>query len=100
MHALAEMNVGLFLPLSQPRFLAKLAGLDCDGVVFDLEDSVAAEHKDAARAALPAACASVAAHGRLAALLRVNPGPDRFALDVAAAAAAGLAWIILQASTA
>ena len=39
----------LYVPASNPRALAKVGGLDADAVVFDLEDAVAPEMKEAAR---------------------------------------------------
>lgn len=42
----------LYVPASNNKALAKLAELSCDAVIFDLEDSVAPEGKDAAREAL------------------------------------------------
>ncbi|OCW57462.1 HpcH/HpaI aldolase/citrate lyase family protein [Hoeflea olei] len=42
----------LYLPAGNERALAKLAGLDCDGVIFDLEDSVAPGAKEEARESL------------------------------------------------
>jgi citrate lyase subunit beta/citryl-CoA lyase len=44
----------LYVPASNERALAKVASLACDGVVFDLEDSVAPEEKAAARDRLQA----------------------------------------------
>lgn len=41
----------LFMPASNPRAMAKARGLACDAVILDLEDAVAPETKDAARAA-------------------------------------------------
>jgi len=41
----------LFLPASNPRAIEKARGLACDLAVLDLEDAVAPEMKDAARAA-------------------------------------------------
>jgi len=41
----------LFMPASNPRAMAKARGLACDAVILDLEDAVAPEAKDAARAA-------------------------------------------------
>ncbi len=41
----------LFLPASNPRAVEKARGLSCDLAVLDLEDSVAPDQKDAARAA-------------------------------------------------
>lgn len=42
----------LSVPAINLRALAKLTSLDCDGVIFDLEDSVAPDMKDEARANL------------------------------------------------
>jgi citrate lyase subunit beta/citryl-CoA lyase len=42
----------LFLPASNPRAIEKARGLACDAVVLDLEDAVAPEQKDEARAAM------------------------------------------------
>ena len=39
----------LFVPASNAKAIAKLASLDCDAVIFDLEDAVAPEAKAAAR---------------------------------------------------
>lgn len=44
----------LFVPASNERALAKSASLACDGVIFDLEDAVAPEEKEAARERLRA----------------------------------------------
>lgn len=41
----------LYLPASNPRAIEKARGLDADLVVLDLEDAVAPDQKDAARAA-------------------------------------------------
>ena len=45
----------LYVPASNARALDKARTLPCDGVILDLEDSVAPEAKDAARAAAVAA---------------------------------------------
>jgi len=42
----------LFMPASNERALAKAASLPCDALIFDLEDSVAPEQQEAARANL------------------------------------------------
>lgn len=42
----------LYVPASNAKALAKIAGLDADAVIFDLEDAVAPEAKDDAREAL------------------------------------------------
>ncbi|MGD9615603.1 MAG: CoA ester lyase [Alphaproteobacteria bacterium] len=45
----------LYLPGSNPRALEKARGLPADGLIFDLEDAVAPEAKDTARANVAAA---------------------------------------------
>ena len=50
----------LFVPASNPRMLEKASALACDVVVLDLEDSVAPELKDVARAQAVAAINSFA----------------------------------------
>lgn len=42
----------LYIPASKPRALDKARGLSTDAVIFDLEDAVSAEEKDAARETL------------------------------------------------
>ena len=40
----------LYIPGSRPRAMEKAAGLDCDAIIFDLEDAVAPDAKAEARA--------------------------------------------------
>lgn len=77
----------LYLPASNPRAIAKAQTLACDGVILDLEDSVAPEAKAGARAA--AAAAIAAGFGGREVILRCN-GEDTpwFAEDLGMAAAA------------
>lgn len=42
----------LYMPSSNPRALEKARSLDCDAVILDLEDAVAPDMKEAARAAV------------------------------------------------
>ena len=54
----------LYMPASNPRALEKARGLPADGLIIDLEDAVAAEAKEAARAiaaAVPGSPASASA---------------------------------------
>ena len=60
----------LFVPASNPRAIDKARGLPCDGVVLDLEDSVAPDAKGAARIA--AAAAIAAGFGGREVILRCN----------------------------
>lgn len=60
----------LFVPGSSAKMLEKARGLACDVVVLDLEDSVAPEAKDAARAAV---CAAVKHYPGRELVVRINP---------------------------
>ncbi|WP_277925632.1 HpcH/HpaI aldolase/citrate lyase family protein [Sphingomonas lacusdianchii] len=71
----------LFVPAARTNMIAKAAGLPADLIVLDLEDSVRAEDKAAARAALPAAIELLGSRGAV----RVNaPDSDQFAADLLA----------------
>lgn len=61
----------LYLPAANARAVAKAATLPCDGLVLDLEDSVAPDLKESAR---EAACAAVrgGGYGRREVVVRVN----------------------------
>src|SRR5262245_9055148 len=62
----------LFMPGSNPRPLEKARSLPADGLIIDLEDAVAAEAKDEARA-IVAAALSAGGYGGREIVLRVNP---------------------------
>ncbi|MEN2746395.1 CoA ester lyase [Sphingomonas sp. T9W2] len=71
----------LFVPAARTNMIAKAAGLPADLIVLDLEDSVRAEDKATARAALPAAIDLLGRRGAV----RVNaPDSDQFAADLLA----------------
>lgn len=85
----------LFMPASNARAIDKARGLDCDAVILDLEDAVAPETKDAARAQAIAAARDGGFGARLL-VLRVNAldtvwGQD----DCAAAIDAGFDAVLL-----
>ncbi|OYX43847.1 MAG: CoA ester lyase [Rhodobacterales bacterium 32-67-9] len=61
----------LYIPGSKERALEKAQGLDCDAIIFDLEDAVAAEEKAAARALLTRVLAEADFGGR-ARIVRAN----------------------------
>src|SRR5512147_2934149 len=61
----------LFLPGSNPRALAKARVLPADGLIFDLEDAVAPEAKETARATIAAAL-SEGGYAPRELILRVN----------------------------
>jgi citrate lyase subunit beta/citryl-CoA lyase len=62
----------LFLPGSNPRALEKARVLPADGLIFDLEDAIAPEAKEMARAGVAAALA-VGGYAPRELVLRVNP---------------------------
>ena len=84
----------LFLPASNPRALAKARTLACDMVILDLEDAVADDAKDAARAAAVAAVAE--GFGDRVAAIRLNGTDARWhGADVAALAASAAALVVV-----
>jgi len=62
----------LFMPGSNPRALEKARALPADGLIFDLEDAVAPEAKETARAAI-AAAVTAGGYAPRELVLRVNP---------------------------
>lgn len=62
----------LCIPASNQKALAKLNALDCDSVIFDLEDAVASEMKDEARAYLAAQFDGKGNRGDLERIIRIN----------------------------
>jgi citrate lyase subunit beta/citryl-CoA lyase len=83
------------VPGSNARALGKAGSLECDGLILDLEDSVAPEAKESARTAVAAAVAARGFAGQEV-LVRVNaPGTPWFEPDVAAFARAGVDGVVL-----
>ena len=79
----------LFLPASNPKAVAKARTLPADVVILDLEDAVAPEAKEEARAAAIAAVHD-GGWGRRELIIRVNSIDSPWgAADLAAVAAAG-----------
>jgi len=76
----------LYIPVSNDKALAKAASLDCDVVIFDLEDAVAPADKPAARAKLAAVFAAPA--GRAERVIRINALSSEWGADDLAAAIA------------
>jgi citrate lyase subunit beta/citryl-CoA lyase len=67
----APLRSVLYMPASNPRAIAKARGLPCDAIALDLEDAVAPEAKDEARAAAAEqAMAGGFGHRRL--IVRIN----------------------------
>ena len=62
----------LYVPATSDKALAKVATLDCDAVILDLEDAVAPEAKDRAREAMRT-FARQAGRLRCELVIRVNP---------------------------
>lgn len=79
----------LYMPGANPKALEKARGLPADALILDLEDAVAPDAKDEARAAV-AAAVSARSYGRREVIVRVNhlAGPWGPA-DVEAAVTAG-----------
>lgn len=76
----------LYVPAANPRAMAKARHLDCDVVVFDLEDAVAPRSKEGARQHLVEAFSAGPMVGREA-VIRVNAvSTDEFVLDMDAVA--------------
>lgn len=95
MPALRPRRSVLYMPASNARALEKAKGIAADALIFDLEDAVAPEAKETARAQ---ACAAVrgGGYGRRELLVRVNGlGARWHADDIAAVAQAGPAGIVV-----
>jgi citrate lyase subunit beta/citryl-CoA lyase len=85
----------LYMPGSNPRALEKARGLPADGLIFDLEDAVAAEAKERARTIVAAALAAGGYGGREL-VLRVNPLDTPWGhADLAAAATLAIDAVLL-----
>ncbi|MFW6413041.1 MAG: HpcH/HpaI aldolase/citrate lyase family protein [Oceanicaulis sp.] len=82
------LRSALFVPGDKPRAIAKAPSLRADALMLDLEDAVAPERKDVARAAAPGAIAAFRASGARAVLRIAAPDAPELADDVKAAAAA------------
>lgn len=79
----------LYAPGSNPRALEKAAGLSCDAVFIDLEDAVAPEAKESARAAAVAAVKGGAFGDRLTVIRCNHPDSEWGPEDWAAVCEAG-----------
>ena len=77
-HPLRLRRSVLTVPAINARALAKSATLDCDAIIFDLEDSVLPEKKAEAREALLAHFGSLDRAAGREHIIRINPldGPD------------------------
>ena len=85
----------LYMPGSNPRALDKARTLAADGLILDLEDAVAPDAKDDARAQVVAAVRA-GGYGRRELLIRVNGLATAWgAADVVAAAGSGADGILI-----
>src|SRR3989449_375609 len=74
----------LYVPANNPRMVAKAAGLEADSILFDLEDAVPLDEKEAARQSLGSALRA-AEWGRRELGVRINaPGTPDGERDLAA----------------
>jgi citrate lyase subunit beta/citryl-CoA lyase len=78
----------LYVPASAGRFVAKAHERGADAIILDLEDAIAANSKEAARAALATAVPAVGRGGAIV-FVRINSHPDLLDLDAEAACRAG-----------
>jgi len=85
----------LYIPGDKQRALDKALTLDCDGIIFDLEDAVGVDSKDSARETLAVQLGS-ADYGHRATMVRVNgQGSDWYEADLAVICAIGPEAILL-----
>jgi len=84
----------LFVPASAERFVANAHRRGADAIILDLEDAIAPDGKEAARAALASAVPRVGAAGA-AVLVRINSEPALRELDAVAACRAGAAALVV-----
>ncbi|KGN39420.1 HpcH/HpaI aldolase/citrate lyase family protein [Knoellia subterranea] len=85
----------LYMPSSNERALEKAKTLPVDGLILDLEDAVGPDHKESARENACAAAAS-GEYGQREVTIRINGiGTQWHDADLAAAAAAGPAGVVV-----
>ena len=75
----------LYIPGSKPRALDKARGLSVDAIIFDLEDAVSVDEKEAARATLAEALAT-GGYGARMKVIRINGLDTPWGAEDAAAA--------------
>ena len=86
----------LYVPADNEKFLAKAHERGADAIILDLEDAVAEDRKDAARAALAEAVPS-AGRNHASVFVRINSGPRQVDDAVAAARAGAFGVVIAKA---
>jgi citrate lyase subunit beta/citryl-CoA lyase len=84
----------LFVPATAQRFVAKAHARGADAIILDLEDSIPPAEKEAARAALPAAAATVGQAGAEV-CVRINRPLELAVPDIAAAVMPQVAALML-----
>jgi citrate lyase subunit beta/citryl-CoA lyase len=84
----------LFVPATDQSRIAKLGLRHADLAILDLEDAIAPQDKESARAAVPSAVAALAAQGQAVAV-RVNAEMPMMAADLDAAIQQGLDAVLL-----
>jgi citrate lyase subunit beta/citryl-CoA lyase len=84
----------LFVPATAERFVARAHTRGADAIILDLEDSIPPAEKEAARAALPAAAATVAQAGADV-VVRINRPLEIAVADIAASVMPGVAALML-----
>ncbi len=94
MSQLRPLRSALYMPAANERALEKAKSLPADAVIFDLEDAVAPEAKEAARAAACTAAAS-GQYGRRLLTIRCNGLDTPWGLDDLAAIAVSTASAVV-----
>ena len=84
----------LFIPVTAQRFVDKAHTRSADAIILDLEDAIAPDEKDAARAALPAAARTIAAAG-CDVCVRINRELELAVPDIAASVMPEVAALML-----
>lgn len=84
----------LYVPADSPRFIGKAHERGADAIILDLEDSVAPEHKSAARLGLGQSVASVGQAGA-GVFVRINSSDEIQFADAIAACRAGADGLVI-----
>ncbi|CAM5195717.1 (S)-citramalyl-CoA lyase OS=Castellaniella defragrans OX=75697 GN=HNR28_001788 PE=4 SV=1 [Castellaniella defragrans] len=84
----------LYVPATSDRFIASAARSDADAVILDLEDSIPASEKEAARQRLPRVVPELAGSGKQV-FVRINHAAELLRVDVLAAVASGAGGLVV-----
>lgn len=94
--AMRPIRSFLFVPGHRESWIDRVAGHGADAVILDLEDSVPADHKAAARALVAGKIAGLAAAGQRV-YVRINRSPALYDFDdILAVTRAGLEGLVLS----